>query len=176
MLFVAGHRGDSRCCCCICCAAEGQDEAEGVFAVQVEAVETFLRDKTERSIQRESGRVVELGLECDLLCATSLHNVDRMADERRRYPTFAVALVDAEHRNVSPEVTFAMGRLLADYYSNGMGFTLSICKEGEVRPLVEEVTIRIDDVRLRELPLDERDDVREFVFSTVCAVGDCVHG
>lgn len=39
----------------------------------------------------------------------------------------AVALVDAEHRNVSPEVTFAMGRLLADYYPDGMGFTLSIC-------------------------------------------------
>ena len=42
--------------------------------------------------------------------------------------------------------------------------------------MVEEVTIGVDDVRFRELPLDERDDVREFVFSTVCAVGDCVHG
>jgi hypothetical protein len=41
--------------------------------------------------------------------------------------TLAVALVDAEHRNVSPEVTFAMGRLLADYDSDGMGFTLRIC-------------------------------------------------
>jgi hypothetical protein len=41
--------------------------------------------------------------------------------------TLAVALVDAEHRNVSPEVTFAMRRLLADYYPDGMGFTLSIC-------------------------------------------------
>jgi hypothetical protein len=69
-----------------------------------------------------------------------------------------------------------MGRLLADYYSDGKGFTLSICKEGEVRPLVEEVTIGVYNVRLRELPLDERDDMREFVFSTVCAIGDCVHG
>jgi hypothetical protein len=99
-----------------------------------------------------------------------------MADERRRChcrddekvargerreeectdATLAVALVDAEHRYVSPEVTFAMGRLLADYYPDGMGFTLSIClweelsgtiasrkkweydsyKEGEVRPTV----------------------------------------
>jgi hypothetical protein len=70
-----------------------------------------------------------------------------MADERRRChcrddeesgrkreereectdATLAIALVDAEHRNVSPEITFAMGRLLADYDSDGMGFTLSIC-------------------------------------------------
>jgi hypothetical protein len=42
-------------------------------------------------------------------------------------------------------------------------------------PLVEEVTIGVDDVRLREFSLDERDDMREFVFSTVCAISDCVH-
>jgi len=41
---------------------------------------------------------------------------------------------------------------------------------------MEEVTIGVDDVRLREFSLDERDDIREFVFSTVGAVGDCVHG
>lgn len=29
-------------------------------------METLLRDKTERSVQRESGHVVELGLEGDL--------------------------------------------------------------------------------------------------------------
>jgi len=110
-----------------------------------------------------------------LLYAASLHNADRMANERRRDSTLAVALVDAEHRNVSP-VTFEMRRLLADYYSDGMGYTLSICKEGEVRPLVEEVTIGVDDVGLRELSLDKRDDMREFVFSTVCAIGDCIHG
>jgi hypothetical protein len=66
LLFVAGHRGGSQCYCCVFCAAEREYEAEGVFAVQVEAVETFLRDKTERSVQRESGRIVELGLEGDL--------------------------------------------------------------------------------------------------------------
>jgi hypothetical protein len=110
-----------------------------------------------------------------------------------------------------------MGRLLADYDSDGMGHTLSIClgeemsgaivsrkkkgirlvqgRRGEAygrrkggvsirrcgvngadRPLVEKVTIGVDDVGLRELSLDERNDIREFVFSTVCAVGDCVHG
>lgn len=41
---------------------------------------------------------------------------------------------------------------------------------------MEEVTIGVDDVWLGELSLDERDDIREFVFSTVCAVSDCVHG
>ena len=46
--------------------------------------------------------------------------------------TLAVSLVDAEHRNVSSEVTFAMGRLLADNYSDGMGFTLSICLWGRI--------------------------------------------
>ena len=34
--------------------------------VQVEEVETFPRDKTERSVRHESGRVVEFGLEGDL--------------------------------------------------------------------------------------------------------------
>jgi hypothetical protein len=66
LLIVAGHAGSSRCWRCVFCAAEGEYEAEGVFAVQVEAVETLLRDKPERSVQRESGRVVELGLEGDL--------------------------------------------------------------------------------------------------------------
>jgi len=41
---------------------------------------------------------------------------------------------------------------------------------------VEEVTISVDDVRFRELSLNERDDMREFVFSAVCVIGDCVHG
>ena len=41
---------------------------------------------------------------------------------------------------------------------------------------MEEVTIGVDDVGLRELSLDKRDDMREFVFSAVCAIGDCVHG
>jgi hypothetical protein len=49
-------------------------------------------------------------------------------------------------------------------------------KSGADRPLVEEVTIGVDDVRLRQLSLDERDDMREFVLSTVCAIGDSVHG
>lgn len=49
-------------------------------------------------------------------------------------------------------------------------------KRGADRPLVEEVTVGVDDVRLRELSLDERDDMGEFVFSTVCAIGDSVHG
>lgn len=101
-----------------------------------------------------SGRLGKLRVAGDvayLLCAASLHHADRMADERRRChctddekkkanherdwrkkrkrtnATLAVALVDAEHRNVSAEVTLAMGRLLADYYSDGVGFTLSIC-------------------------------------------------
>jgi hypothetical protein len=41
---------------------------------------------------------------------------------------------------------------------------------------VEEVTIGVHDVRLRELSLDERDNMREFVFSTVRTIGDSVHG
>ena len=41
--------------------------------------------------------------------------------------TLAIALIDAEHRNVSSEVTFAMWRLLTNYDSDGMGNTLSIC-------------------------------------------------
>jgi hypothetical protein len=49
-------------------------------------------------------------------------------------------------------------------------------KSGADRPLVEEVTVGVDDVRLRELSLDERDDMGELVFSTVCAIGDSVHG
>jgi hypothetical protein len=42
--------------------------------------------------------------------------------------------------------------------------------------LVEKVAIGVDDVGLRELALDERNDVGEFVFAAVCTVGDCVHG
>jgi hypothetical protein len=42
--------------------------------------------------------------------------------------------------------------------------------------LVEKVTIGVDDVRLRELTLDERNDMRELVLSAVRAIGDCVHG
>ena len=51
--------------------------------------------------------------------------------------TLAVALVNAEHRNISPEVTIAMGRLLADYYADGMGFTLSICLWEELSGAIE---------------------------------------
>jgi hypothetical protein len=41
--------------------------------------------------------------------------------------TLAVALVDAEHSNVSPEVTLTMGRLLAHYNPDGMRNILRIC-------------------------------------------------
>ena len=41
---------------------------------------------------------------------------------------------------------------------------------------MEKVAIGVDDVGLRELALDERNDVGEFVFAAVCTVGDCVHG
>lgn len=49
-------------------------------------------------------------------------------------------------------------------------------KSGADRPLVEKVAICVYNVRLRELSLDERDDMRKFVFSAVCAIGDSVHG
>jgi hypothetical protein len=64
VLFVAGHGSDCRSC--VLCAAKRKHEAEGIFAVQVEAVEALLRDKAKRGVQREGGRVVELGLEGDL--------------------------------------------------------------------------------------------------------------
>jgi hypothetical protein len=41
--------------------------------------------------------------------------------------------------------------------------------------LVKEVTVSVDDVRLRELTLDERNDMRELVLSTVGAISDCIH-
>jgi hypothetical protein len=42
--------------------------------------------------------------------------------------------------------------------------------------LVEKVTIGVDDVWLRKLSLNERNDMREFMLAAVCTVGDCVHG
>ncbi len=45
--------------------------------------------------------------------------------------TLTVTFVDTEHCDVSPEIPFAMRRLLADYYSDGMGDTLSICLKKE---------------------------------------------
>jgi hypothetical protein len=63
LLFVAGHGWDCRC---VFGATEREHEAEGVFPVQVEAVEALLRDEAERRVQPEGGRVVELGLEGDL--------------------------------------------------------------------------------------------------------------
>jgi hypothetical protein len=57
---------------------------------------------------------------------------EKRRGERCTDATLAVALVDAEHRDVSPDVTFAMGRLLADYDSDGMGYTLSICLWGRI--------------------------------------------
>jgi hypothetical protein len=66
LLFVAGYGRGRRSRNCVFCAAEGEYEAEGIFAVQIEAVETFLRDKAERGVQREGGRIIKLGLESDL--------------------------------------------------------------------------------------------------------------
>jgi len=43
-------------------------------------------------------------------------------------------------------------------------------------PLVKKVTISVDDVGLRQLALDEGDDVREFMLSAVGAISDCIHG
>ena len=61
MLAVAGHGGS-----CIFCAAERQHEAESVFAVQVEPVQTFFRDEPEGGIQPEGSNVVEFSFERDL--------------------------------------------------------------------------------------------------------------
>ena len=66
LLLVAGHGDGCRSSGGVFRAAEREHEAEGVFAVQVEAVEALLRDEAERGVQPEGGRVVELGLERNL--------------------------------------------------------------------------------------------------------------
>jgi hypothetical protein len=48
-------------------AGKREHEAERVFAIQVEAVQTLLWDEAEGGVQRECGRVVILGLERNLL-------------------------------------------------------------------------------------------------------------
>ena len=62
---AAGSRGGSRGGC-VFGTAEGEHEPEGVFAVQVEAVETFFLDEAEGGVKPEGGHVVKLGLERDL--------------------------------------------------------------------------------------------------------------
>ena len=66
LLLITGHGDGCRCSGCVFGAAEREHEAEGILAVQVEAVEALLRDEAERGVQPEGGRVVELGLERDL--------------------------------------------------------------------------------------------------------------
>lgn len=45
---------------------ESKDEAEGVFAIEIETVETFLTDETEGSVEGKSCSVVMFGLKNDL--------------------------------------------------------------------------------------------------------------
>ena len=51
---------------------------------------------------------------------------------KRTDSTLTITLVDAEHSNVSPEVTLTMGRLLADDHPDGMRDALRICLEQEL--------------------------------------------
>lgn len=51
---------------------------------------------------------------------------------KRTDSTLTVTLVDAEHSNVSPEVSLTMGRLLADDHPDGMRYALRICLEQEL--------------------------------------------
>ena len=62
LAVAAGHCGS-----CVFGAAEGKYEAEGVFAVQVEPVETFFRDEAEGGVEPEGGHVVEFSFERDLV-------------------------------------------------------------------------------------------------------------
>ncbi len=73
--------------------------------------------------------LIEWRTSADAVIADMMRNAGRRGrrEENCTDTTLAVALVDAEHSNVSPEVSFTVRRLLADYYSNGMGDALSIC-------------------------------------------------
>ena len=61
MPAVAGH-----CSSCVFSTAKGKYEAECVFAVQVEPVQTSFRDEPEGGVQTEGRHVVEFGFERDL--------------------------------------------------------------------------------------------------------------
>ena len=61
MLAVAGHCGG-----CAFGTAERQCEAEGVFAVQVEPVETFVRQEGKGGIHPEGRNIVEFCFERNL--------------------------------------------------------------------------------------------------------------
>lgn len=82
--------------------------------------------------------LIEWRTSADAVIVEMMRKSSRKREEKRTDATLAVTLVDAEHRNVSPEVSFTMRRLLADYYSDGMGYALSICLWEELdcqRPL-----------------------------------------
>ncbi len=52
------------------------------------------------------------------------------------YSALAVALVNTEHGNVSPQVTLTVGRLLADDDPHGVRDTMGICLCSLVNTLV----------------------------------------
>jgi hypothetical protein len=74
--------------------------------------------------------LIEWRTSADAVIVEMMRKKTARKERNRTDATLAVTLIYAEHRNVSPEVTFTMRRLFADYHSDGMGYTLSICLLG----------------------------------------------
>jgi len=97
----------------------GEDEAEGIFAVEVETEQPFLSDETERFVQAQGRCVVKLGLKYNFLDTILLHLLHRLPDERCCDTAIPPFLMNAEHGYVAPIPRFPVGALLADYTTNG---------------------------------------------------------
>lgn len=146
-------------CVLVFVGRDWEDEAESVLSVEIETIQALLSDKPKRFIKRKRRYIVVFGLEHHLVYAVLFHNFDRATYERTGYAAFAPALVHAEHGYVASVSDMLVHALLAYDNANRNRRACWYRQECELRPLMEEVAVSVDDIGFAELSLDQRHDV-----------------
>lgn len=146
-------------CVLVFVGRDRENEAESVLSVEIETIQALLSDKSKRFIKCKRRYVVILGLEHHLVYAVLFHNFDRAAYERTGYAAFAPVLVHAEHGYVASVSDMLVHALLAYDDANRNRRACWYRQECELRPLMKEVAVGVDDIGFTELSLDQRHDV-----------------
>jgi hypothetical protein len=90
------------------------------------------------------------------------------------YAAFAPVLAHAEHGDVSPVRRLAMHALFTHNHPDWRRSrrVARVREEGEMWPLVKEVSERVNDIGLAEFGLHEIHDIGKVSFATVLSIND----
>mmetsp|Transcript_154155 Transcript_154155/g.494129 ORF Transcript_154155/g.494129 Transcript_154155/m.494129 type:complete len:275 (-) Transcript_154155:100-924(-) len=146
-------------------------QAVRVVPIKVVFVEAFLLHETHASVERQSPLVGELGFQNALVRTQVPHLVQTQANELGADFLAAQLLLHREHGDVpSVRIAASVHLQLAD---NGANTPIPLHgEEAQIRPVVDEISVCEDGIRLREVLLDQLDYARHVTLIFVRHISD----